>query len=334
MVIQLKKGSLGDVLSQLSGSIGGLTEQYQKRRQNDLIQNILNQSGGQVGQQMIHPGETPGMDIEGPSMQGQAPSSQQIQALSLVNPQLANVLESQRKTTEKTQQGVRDRNIKVFDDVNKSIIGAEDELLGLNQLAKLSESIGKKQTQDPTSRFFRSFRFDPETGGFTRIGKATATPEEERFVKLIADQTKTIKNDYGARITNLDMEVFLRRFPDLMMTGQGRKDILDTLRDYREGKLLYNKAIKQQLRATKGNVDPYTLDEIVEQKIGPQLEKIKTRVENRGFGKGEIEESMTVSETESPGRPISREIAVKIFEEVGGDVKKAEQRARELGYQL
>lgn len=288
MVINLKQNTLGDILNQINPALAQLAEKRQEQQaaaqKQNLIQSILNGTGGQVGRgEIIHPGETADIDIENDITERNGITKEQVNAMALVDPQRAALLESQRKGDLKESAEIKKRNLALFDETTKQVNSIEEELNGLNQLSKLSNAIGKKQNQNSVSRFFRSFRFDPETGGFTRIGKATASPEEERFIKLIADQTKTIKNDYGARITNLDMEVFLRRFPDLMMTAQGRNEILDTLKDYREGKLLYNKALKNQLRVTKGKVDPYTLDERIEKQIGPKLDKIRKKIENRGF---------------------------------------------------
>jgi hypothetical protein len=284
MVIQLKQPGLAEVLRGLSGGLDSFAKQRAEQQKQSMIQSILNGSYGQTNEGMIHPGETPGLEIQGDATQRESYTDQQIQAMALINPQVANLMQRQRQTDVQENQEIRKRNLELFDDTSKKIQSLDEELTGIKQLEKLSDKIGKEQGQDFFSRFFRTYRFDPETGGFTKIGRATSTPQEERYLKLIADATKTIKNDYGARITNLDMQVFLRRFPDLMMTPEGRKEIFETMRDYKQAKLLYNQALKQQLRATRGKVDPYSLDEKVEAKIGPQLESIRKRMVERGLG--------------------------------------------------
>lgn len=198
--------------------------------------------------------------------------------------------QEKRKIAAKEKAQHSERNLKVFDEASDKLRTLEESDKGLQQLSQLSEKIADTSSDAQFARFLRSWRFDPETGGFTRIGKATSTPEEERFVKLIADQTKNIKDDYGARITNLDMQVFLRRFPDLMMTSQGRKEILGTLRDYNKAKRLYNQALKVEIKNAQGRVNPYTLDDRVEAKIQPQLEKMRKDMAKRGLANEQPEE--------------------------------------------
>lgn len=189
--------------------------------------------------------------------------------------------EKEFEAKEKQEWGKENRAI--FAESKKNLRSLETADVGLGQLERLSKKLGDTRGEGFFQKVGRSFRYDPETGGLTRIGKVSSNPEEERFIKLVADQTKTIKEDYGARITNLDMQIFLRRFPDLMMTSQGRSEILGTLRDYNEAKRLYNSTTKKVLKNTKGKISPYELDELVEEELGPKLEKIQQRIEKRGF---------------------------------------------------
>lgn len=222
------------------------------------------------------------------SPQGQL-SDQQIQALSVVNPALGKVAQSQKKQYYDEQQQNRKRNLEIYDEQKSLLRGLEEEDKGLSQLQKLSDKIGKEQGQEFYERIGRTFRFKPD-GSLTRIGSATSTPEEERYIKLIADQTKNIKNDFGARVTNLDIEVFLRRFPNLLQTPEGRKQIFETLRDYNQAKQLYAKEYKNLIQKSQGKINPFELEERVEKNIAPQLKKIREDIDSRGFGKEEIKE--------------------------------------------
>lgn len=229
----------------------------------------------------LHPGETPG--IGGQDQPDDEISARDVQAASLLNPSLGRAIGGERKLQHQERQQIKKRNLEVFDKASSALKTTDEASTGVRQLKRLSKRIGEQQGQNLFQRIGRTYRFNPE-GGFTKIGKATSTPQEERYVKLIADQTKTIKDDFGARITNLDLEVFLRRFPDLMMTPEGREDIFETMNDYHEAKRIYNQALKDEIKQTKGKVDPYELDEIVEQKIAPELDEIRKRIDLRGFG--------------------------------------------------
>lgn len=243
-------------------------------------------------------------------------SARDVQAAALLDPGLGRAIGQERKFQHQERQQIKARNLKVFDKASSDLKTIKEADIGLEQLENLSKEIGKTQGQKFFERFGRTYRFNKE-GGFTKIGKATSTPLEERYVKLIADQTKTIKDDFGARITNLDLEVFLRRFPDLMMTPEGRESIFATMRDYKESKRIYNQALKNEIKLNKGLVNPYELDEIVEKKIAPKIAKIRERIASRGFSKN-----------------ITQDIATKILKEAKGDKNLARKIAEKKGYKL
>jgi len=253
----------------------------------------------------LHPAETPG--IGGVSQPSKEISAKDVEAATLLDPNLGRAKQQERKLQQQEVQEVKKRNLGVFDKASADLKTIEEADQGLTQLQKLSEKIGKTQGQSFFNRLGRTFRFDSRTGGFSKIGKATSTPQEERYIKLIADQTKTIKNDFGARITNLDLQVFLRRFPDLMMTPDGRKAIFETMRDYKEAKKIYNQALKNEIKLTKGKADPYELDEIVEEKIAPRLNKIQERIRHRGFGIQSTQEEREGIEEQTATNPKTGE---------------------------
>ena len=53
-----------------------------------------------------------------------------------------------------------------------------------------------------------------------------ASPEAQQFVKTVNDFTTKAKDTFGARITNFELNRFLRRLPTLMNSTEGRKSIL------------------------------------------------------------------------------------------------------------
>jgi|GEM_PF-6501355 len=236
---------------------------------------------------------------------------QQREALSLVDPNYSRAAQKEEQFRRQEEMPIKERNLKLFDESSSNLKSIDDADIAFTQLKNLSEKISKKEGQSFFERLGRTYRFDPDTGSFSKIGKATSTPEEERFIKLIADQTKNIKNDYGARITNLDMEVFLRRFPDLMMSPQGRRDILDTLDDYNQAKKLYNRAVKSTISENKGMIDPYELDIIVENKIEKPLENIRKRVAERGLSTSENDVSSQFQEGDTASNKDGQTIVYK-----------------------
>lgn len=341
---QKKQSKLASQLENLGipGALAGqdprIIQQYMKMQQQNNLLNLLGNPPRSASPSEIN--NHPGISQKAPldeevdnneiisakefTPEGKEVSQEEVEFSSVVNPALGRSKAQERKLQLQETQEVKKRNLAKYDEATTKLEGLKEQRMGLKQLESLSNEIGAAQRKGFFDRLFRTYRFDPESGGFTRIGKATSTPQEERYIKLLADQTKNIKNDFGSRVTNLDLQVFMRRFPDLMMTAEGRKEILGTLNDYNKAKQIYNKEMKRQIKITKGKADPYELEEAVEKNIKPQIKEIKKRIAERGFStKGQkLDAQGTTIQMRDPSGNIRR-----VSKE---DVKKA----KDAGYKL
>lgn len=284
---------------ELAGQDPRIIQQFMKQQEQRRLIDMLGQ-----GQQQQAPPQMGGFQedvqedvVKQFSPEGREVSQEEVEKASIIDPNLGRAKAQERKLQQQEVQEVKKRNLEKFDQATESLKSAKEQRLGLKQLEQLSDKIGEKQGKEFYERFAKTFQFNPETRGFTRIGRATSTPEEERYVKLIADQTKNIKDDFGARVTNLDLSVFLSRFPDLMMTPEGRKQIFETLNDYNKAKQIYNKEMKKQIKMSKGKADPFELEESVERAIKPQMKELKQNIAERGFSKKqEFKEGATATD--------------------------------------
>lgn len=55
------------------------------------------------------------------------------------------------------------------------------------------------------------------------------TPEAQEAIKLIVDSTSNIKDTYGARVTNFDLQTYLKKLPGLMNSPEGKMRVLRDL---------------------------------------------------------------------------------------------------------
>jgi hypothetical protein len=127
---------------------------------------------------------------------------------------------------------------------NKERTAKEREYFKLNEpkVIELSETSNKLQMEnaryerlgelfsDP-SKFPSSFTaalFSKE-GQINDLVYSQLTPEAQEAIKLIVDSTSNIKETYGARVTNFDLQTYLRKLPSLMNTPEGKMRVLRDL---------------------------------------------------------------------------------------------------------
>lgn len=94
----------------------------------------------------------------------------------------------------------------------------------LHALDTIGEEIGILQELSPQIGGWERLNIDPKTGDL--IIPALASPESQQFAKTINDFTRQAKDSYGSRVTNFDLNQFMRRLPTLANSSEGRNRIL------------------------------------------------------------------------------------------------------------
>lgn len=59
---------------------------------------------------------------------------------------------------------------------------------------------------------------------------ASLSPEAQEAVKLVADNLSGAKDTFGARVTNFDLQSYMKRLPTLLNSSDGRRRVLRDLR--------------------------------------------------------------------------------------------------------
>lgn len=95
----------------------------------------------------------------------------------------------------------------------------------------------------------------------------------EEYNKVSQTFIRNAKEYLGSRISNFELEQFLKTIPSLTQSPEGRKRIVANLKKVRRSALAYNEALQEVMRENKG-IPPYDLIEQVEEKIGKKLDKI------------------------------------------------------------
>jgi ribosomal protein L12E/L44/L45/RPP1/RPP2 len=127
-------------------------------------------------------------------------------------------------------------NAKGYQEISTNVRSGEDKLRRLTTLEKLNNS---KKLPEGLGRANINWNT-----GEIRV-PAFANPETQLFAKSVVDFTSTAKDDYGARITNFDLGIFLKRLPTLANTEAGRRLILEQMKAVQGLDKLYNDSLKQ-----------------------------------------------------------------------------------------
>jgi len=165
----------------------------------------------------------------------------------------------------------------------------EEQYFKFNEpkLAELSDTQRKLETENARYERLENLFADPskfpssftaalftKDGTINDIVYSQMTPEAQEAVKLIIDSTSNIKDTYGARITNFDLQTYLKKLPSLLNSPEGKTRVLRDLKIINELNRMHASGI-QEIFEEQGGSDkiPYSKAETLYKKRYGGLEK-------------------------------------------------------------
>lgn len=106
---------------------------------------------------------------------------------------------------------------------------------------------------------------------------ALMNPGSEEFNKIAASFLRDAKTYLGARISNYELEQFLKTIPNLSQSPEGRKRVIANLKNFNRIALAYNEALKEVMTEHKG-VPPLDLSEKIEDKVEKKMNKLADKL--------------------------------------------------------
>ena len=202
-------------------------------------------------------------------------SDEQILAVSSIDPNMAKLLQ-----TQKTARGQETASkFKETKETRKDLLaqskGAKENNMRLERMEKLNSK------GELVSGLYNQM--------LKRLGidyAALKNPDSQEFEKLSTDMLRNAKEIFGSRVTNMEVQTFLKTIPTLSQTKEGRDRVIRNLKLLNEGALVRADALRSILKENKG-VPPYDLAEQIDEKVGPKLESITE--EFIGGPEGEVE---------------------------------------------
>lgn len=230
------------------GNLGGL--------QNLPISELLSQLQGRQGQanpiiqQLQQPQQQP---VE---QQQMAPQQEEVQiSTQSKKPYKSSLIggldRAERRHKETLGQEEEAAKFKYSKDDIREIIkdkeAAKSALIDLNRFQEL-EDTGKLDTPGYVEFLNRSGLDIP----------ALMNPESQEFQKIANNFVKDAKNYFGGRVSNFEVEQFLKTIPSLSQSPEGRKRVIANLKYLNQAKVEYYNGLREVLDENRG-IPPYDL---------------------------------------------------------------------------
>lgn len=165
------------------------------------------------------------------------------------------------------QEGRYAKNLPLFTESQKKLKSQELQ----------KEELGILEELSPQITFMERFNMNPMTGEL--IFPGLASPEAQRFVKTINDFTVSAKDSYGSRVTNFDLNQFLKRLPTLANSQEGRRAIIDQMKIITDINMAYENSLHNVFDEHGGirNLDYDRAQSIADSRAKPQVDALKAR---------------------------------------------------------
>lgn len=166
-------------------------------------------------------------------------------------------------------------------------------------LPKFNENAAKIKSAKTESNYIRQLNNIEDTGllpdGMESlvINPATGLPyavaqlagkvnaATQLFIKTITDFTTKAKDTFGSRVTNFDLDVFMRRLPGLLNTPEGRRAILGQMELMNQLDSLFEGAMNRVYQHYGlGDITREEAEAIAEKNIAPQTKVLRSRLDS------------------------------------------------------
>lgn len=241
-------------------------------------------------------------------------------------------IESENLTPkEKTarQENRYKQNLPIFQEYEKRVQGHNSEGLSLQRLQELNKT-GK------LPQGLQRWNVNLSSGELRLPFLANA--ETQAFVKTINDFTTKAKDSFGARVTNFELNRFMKRLPTLLNTEEGRSVILRQMEIINQINNLHDQALLDAFDKEGGlrNIDYDKAKKIADKQSKPMVENLKKEfisLESKSKKALKKREKNALKKVEK-GTKLTEDIVDQLLDQTGNDIEKAKKLARQLGYEF
>lgn len=178
--------------------------------------------------------------------------------------------------TSKEEAGFRKQREKQSDKelitARSAITGLEKETVDLGILKDLNE-------RGNLPEGLASLLIDPSTGDIRPTAQLAGmvNKDTQQFAKTIANFISGAKNIFGSRVTNFDLEAFLKRLPGLLNSSDGRRIIIEQMNLQNKRDMLHNKLLRDGIQHYDNNYSFAQVTKAVDDRIAREEADIMQR---------------------------------------------------------
>ena len=163
-------------------------------------------------------------------------------------------------------------NLPIFQESQKKRQSLERQGEELEVLEELSPKIGA----------IERLNINPTSGDL--FIPALASDDAQRFVKTVNDFTINAKDSYGARVTNFDLQSFMRRLPTLANSESGRRQIIQQMKIINDINLAHENSLHEVIDEYGGirNIDMDKAEELARKRSEPIIKGLSKQLKQIG----------------------------------------------------
>lgn len=145
---------------------------------------------------------------------------------------LSQALQNQQKAQEKMSLQEKKFAKQQAAKAEPELLERETKLFHYEQEAARFERLQELFSPELEKKFPSSIAVGLVTkdGELRPTAAASLSPEAQEAVKLVADNLSGAKDTFGARVTNFDLQSYMKRLPTLLNSAEGRRRVLRDLR--------------------------------------------------------------------------------------------------------
>ena len=257
-------GSLATGLPMGEQGIGSITNQQQYFQPTEMPEQQV-ENENIVGPYTPLPGKEKAKTVTAAQrLPGKAP---------MLTPQMANMIQKERLAKEKLlahkeelSEKQRVEAFKLTKDERRQILQeAQQADRDLRDLDRFEELMSEGKTDTPGYvEFLKRSGLDIPT---------LMSPGSQEWEKLASSFIRGAKDTFGARVTNFDLENFLKSIPSLSQSPEGQKRVIAGLKQVKRAQRERAETLKSVMRENKG-IPPLDMLEQIDDRMAPKLDKI------------------------------------------------------------
>lgn len=213
----------------------------------------------------------------------------------------------------------RKENAPLYQEIVSKGNSLKKDIIATNRIEKIHKKLPEG---------FERFLINPETGEFYGAAEVAGlkSPEAQEFSKLIATFQNRAKEAFGSRVTNFDLQSYMKQFPGLLNTVEGRERILKMMKINLNLDQLYNHALKQIYDHYGLNSIPQEeADRLAQEMIKDETEKLSNDFIN-------LDQEINSGSFQEQSKTLTNDVIDKYIEKANGDAEKAAELAKKDGY--